>query len=409
MAMVWLEDWGRSPEIFHALHRWVDLTAAPVSLRNFNASNPDFQRTKVPMIKRWGPHGVLVRMTDWADLQCLRRELPGVPFVATLHTPPDLADTCVVTDIAEALALAVDHLRRQGAHGLAFYYSGTVHAAERHLAAFRNAAPDGSTLVYPHEDQPKGHARRVQGPGHEYELVYPKEKGATDAEHVRQWLQALPKPAGVVTLEIGAAGFLLEQCRRLGLRVPDDVQIMGADDTNICLAFKPHLTSVAPPCARIGEVAMETMLRHLRGERPPALIEVGGSTLVARASTGLVHVGASAVDATLKLMETKKARGASATKMARLSGVGRSTLYRQFVAATGEPPARHLRKMRMQEACRMLRESPESITAIARACGFSSLFAFSRAFRRETGQSPTAYRREAGVGSRQSGGGLSNR
>jgi DNA-binding LacI/PurR family transcriptional regulator len=397
MAMVWLEDWVRSPEIFHALHRWVDLTAAPVSLRYFNASSPDFQRNIVPLIKHWRPHGVLLRMTDWADLQCLRRKLPGVPFVATLCVPPGLADTCVVTDVAEALALAVDHLRKQGAHGLALYYSSTVHAAERHLAAFRKVAPEGSTLVYPHEDQPKGYARRVQKPGHWYELVYPEGKGPR-AEHIRQWLQALPKPAGVVTLEIGAAGFLLEQCRRLGLRVPDDVQIVGADDTSICLTFEPHLTSLAPPCARIGEVAMETMLRYLRGERPPALIEVGGSTLVARASTGLVHVGASAVDATLKLMETKKARGASATKMARLSGVGRSTLYRQFVAATGEPPARHLRKMRMQEACRMLRESPERITAIAEACGFSSLFAFSRAFRRETGQSPTAYRRESGVG-----------
>jgi DNA-binding LacI/PurR family transcriptional regulator len=396
IATVWLDDWGQSPHMFHALHRWVDLTAAPMVLRNFSASGPDFQRHLVPVIKHWSPHGVVVRMTDRADLQCLRSELSGVPFVATLHTAPDLVDTCVVTDIAEALSLAVDHLRKQGAHGLAFYYSGAGHAAERHLAAFRSVAPDGLTLVYPHEDQTKRFARRVQGPGHEYKLVYPEEKRAAGAEHVRQWLQALPKPAGVVTLEIGAAGFLLEQCRRLGLRVPDDVQLIGADDTNICLGFEPHLTSVALPRARIGELAMETMLRHLCGERPSSLIEVSGSALVARGSTGLVHIGASAVDATLKLMETEKARGATATKMARLSGVGRTTLYRQFLAATGEPPARHLRKMRIQEACRMLRESSDSITAIAQACGFSSLFSFTRSFRRETGQSPTQYRKSEG-------------
>jgi AraC-like DNA-binding protein len=83
----------------------------------------------------------------------------------------------------------------------------------------------------------------------------------------------------------------------------------------------------------------------------------------------------------------------STAEMARRSGVARATLYRHFIAATGQAPARHLRQKRLEEACRMLRDSDATVTAIAKDCGFSSVFAFAKCFRREIGQNPTAYRR----------------
>lgn len=395
IAALWPDDWGQSPDMLEALYRWVDVTGTNASLRPFRINAPDFRRDVMTPLRHWQPHGVVMRSSNWPNLRRLRRLLPSAPFVSTLRAPPGLANSCVVTDLTDAFALAANHLRGRGAQSLALYYSGTRHAAAHYLAAFQTVAPGGFEWVYPDEDQPKGEARRVQGPEHRYELVYPKNQKAES--RIQQWLHSLPKPSGVVTLETGAAGFLLSQCRAAGLRVPEDVQLVGADDTRISMVFEPHLTSLVLPRARIGEVAMATMLRYLRHESPPPppVIEVAGSTLTVRGSTGLVRVGVQAVDTALRLIQTQAARGASATKMAKLSGVGRSTLYRQFVAATGESPAHHLRKMRLEDARRRLREGLDSVSDIAQACGFRSLQAFTRTFRHEIGLTPTAYRKKA--------------
>jgi LacI family transcriptional regulator len=211
---------------------------------------------------------------------------------------------------------------------------------------------------------------------------------------VDHWLRALPKPVGVIATESRAAGFLLQCCLDLGLRVPRDVQIIGADGVDDCLACEPHLTSIALPSERIGEVAIETMARLLRKERPapPPLIPVSGCTLVVRHSTGLVSVGESARTITGKHMQALACRGVPIADLARMSGVGRATFYRHF-SVPGETPSHQMRHLRLQEACRMLRETSATQTAIAAACGYSNAFSFARFFRRETGETPAAYRK----------------
>ena len=63
-----------------------------------------------------------------------------------------------------------------------------------------------------------------------------------------------------------------------------------------------------------------------------------------------------------------------------------------FRAATGVAPYEYLTRMRMRTACTLLRTSPLSISDVATAVGYSSLSAFSTAFRRYAGTSPRAYR-----------------
>jgi AraC-like DNA-binding protein len=73
----------------------------------------------------------------------------------------------------------------------------------------------------------------------------------------------------------------------------------------------------------------------------------------------------------------------------------RATLARRFGDAVGEPPLTYLTRWRMHLAEQRLLHSTDTIDAIARDVGYSSEYAFNRAFARQLGSPPGRYRRAA--------------
>lgn len=60
------------------------------------------------------------------------------------------------------------------------------------------------------------------------------------------WLKSLPKPIGLMTCNDDRGQYVLEACQIAGLRVPDDVAIIGVDnDELICDLTVPPLSSIA--------------------------------------------------------------------------------------------------------------------------------------------------------------------
>ena len=72
--------------------------------------------------------------------------------------------------------------------------------------------------------------------------------------------------------------------------------------------------------------------------------------------------------------------------------VSRATLARRFTAHVGEPPLAYLTRWRMELAARRLRETTLPAAAVAREVGYTSEYAFSRAFTRARGEPPGRYR-----------------
>jgi AraC-like DNA-binding protein len=73
--------------------------------------------------------------------------------------------------------------------------------------------------------------------------------------------------------------------------------------------------------------------------------------------------------------------------------LSRSAFAERFTSTLGMPPMTYLTRWRMLLACRQLRESPTPIGRIAAEVGYESESTFTRAFTREIGVSPGAYRR----------------
>jgi AraC-like DNA-binding protein len=94
----------------------------------------------------------------------------------------------------------------------------------------------------------------------------------------------------------------------------------------------------------------------------------------------------------LAALHTQPARDWTVASLAAATGVSRATLARHFPATVGDTPAAHLTRWRMDLAAQRLRDSNDTVSAIARAVGYTSQYAFSRAFTRARGTSPGRYR-----------------
>jgi AraC-like DNA-binding protein len=83
-------------------------------------------------------------------------------------------------------------------------------------------------------------------------------------------------------------------------------------------------------------------------------------------------------------------------KLAGSVGMSRAAFSQLFTAKTGVSPMAYTQRCRLQEAARLLRETNLNLSEIGQCVGYSDATAFSRAFRRDVGSSPTDYRRGLG-------------
>ncbi|MGV9970580.1 AraC family transcriptional regulator [Nocardia beijingensis] len=102
-----------------------------------------------------------------------------------------------------------------------------------------------------------------------------------------------------------------------------------------------------------------------------------------------------AVAAVLRAVHEEPARAWTVADLGDIAGVSRATLARRFLATVGEPPLAYVTRWRMLTAARLLRDTDSSLSAVARRVGYTSEFAFAKAFKREYGLAPGGYRRAA--------------
>ena len=104
-----------------------------------------------------------------------------------------------------------------------------------------------------------------------------------------------------------------------------------------------------------------------------------------------------AIGHVLQRMHSQPAEPWTVDRLAAEVGLARATFTRRFTRLVGEPPLTYLTRWRMITAARLLRADRTPLTVVARRVGYTSEFAFAKAFKREYGIAPGAYRRERRV------------
>lgn len=213
--------------------------------------------------------GILILPEESTD-ELLHLQEIGFPFVVVdPREPPPDGIPCVSAMHAAGAKVATEHLlelghRRIGAIGGAPGW----YANEERAIGFRAALAAAGILPDP-------------------DLIVAGDWSIAAGERAAEQLLSLDEPpTGVFAFNDNSAIGLLNVARRRGLRVPEDISVVGFDDTFQATIVTPVLTTVRQPLAELGRLGVSLLMRLIEGQRLDALRIELATTLVVRDSTG---------------------------------------------------------------------------------------------------------------------------
>ncbi|MDX2055948.1 MAG: DNA-binding transcriptional regulator [Polyangiaceae bacterium] len=217
------------------------------------------------------------------------------------------------------------------------------------------------------------------------------------AERLEKWLLSLPRPIAILCSNDFQGWELIECCSRLGIRVPEEMSVLGVDnDSTVCALSAPPLSSIQTGAESVGYEAARALEMHVKMPgSPPIRLEVPPVRVVERASTDALANLDPVVVRSLTYMREKLKSPTSIDQLAKEFACSRRKLERLFRTATGLAPAQVWTQLRVAESERLLADTDLSIEDIAYVVGFRDGSQLSATFRRLTALSPTAFRKRA--------------
>jgi len=333
----------------------------------------------LPALERDPPDGMIAYLgtglyADWVAKQ----PFPCVNHSAALPNSP-VPRICI--DDHAAGRLAARHLLERGHTRLGFLGLREAHYSRHRREGFRERAleagiePDCLEVPF---------------------ALTPAERHRTRSfdRLLLDFLSSLPRPAGLFACHDPLALFALECARELGRRIPEDLAIVGMDNDDLCMLAHPPLSSVVPPFVHIAFDCAALLQRMMDGETPdewerripPERIETRQS------SDSLVMNDASLAEA-VHFMRDRLHEPIKVNDIARHAGLNRRTLEKRFRDQLHCTPLQKLRRLRIDRARELLADPALGIDRIAASTGFGDAPWFATVFKRETGETPSGYRK----------------
>ena len=215
-------------------------------------------------------------------------------------------------------------------------------------------------------------------------------------ELLEEWLKTLECPVGVMAVHDHHARMVLDACLRLGLRVPQDVALIGFENDEVACQFgQVPLSSVARNSWREGYEAAALLDRLMAGRRPPKRdILIPPEGVVARRSTDMAAIENPHVAAAVQFIREHLEQPFNVKILEQHMSVSHCYLYYHFKQCLNCTPHQYINRARIQRAKELLADPNKlKLHHIARVCGFSETRRLRLVFRRLTGQTLAEYRR----------------
>ncbi|HET7842445.1 MAG TPA: substrate-binding domain-containing protein, partial [Terriglobia bacterium] len=211
-----------------------------------------------------------------------------------------------------------------------------------------------------------------------------------------RWLKSLPKPVGLMTCNDACGREVLQACASAGLRVPDEVAVVGVDnDEMMCELSNPPLTSVALDLTKAGYEAAY-LLDRLMSLEPvkDRVVWVGPSRITLRRSSDALVQEDPVIARALRFIRDHARENLGVPNVAEEAGVSRRTLERRFFRALSRSVHSEIMRSRLERAKELLLETGLTCQRIAVESGFGSVKTFNREFGRVEGTTPQGFRRK---------------
>ncbi|HVT90714.1 MAG TPA: DNA-binding transcriptional regulator [Tepidisphaeraceae bacterium] len=345
---------------------------------------PEALGTSVEWLRHWSGDGAFVLIVTESDARAARRlRFPAVNLASHL---PGTGLLTVVVDHGKIGELAARHLLDRRFRRFGYYGAAGLWYSQLRRDGFRQTVltAGGSCQVC---EATSG--ARARG------------RWRDQQRQLETWLRSLHPPVGIMASTDLRAGMVLEACRSLGLKVPEQVAVIGVDNDPVFAEFNdPPLTSVSRNDHEVGVQAAAMLARLMRKgmttrrTRVPRLVLVPPDGIVQRGSTATVAIDDPVIHNAVHYIRDHIHENFGMKDLMNHVPLSRRAFEYRFRAALGRSPHHYINSVRIDVARHLLADRRGlKLSAIASTCGFSSLQRFRLVFLRIAGKTPSDYRR----------------
>jgi LacI family transcriptional regulator len=349
----------------------------------FYVTPGDFEQA-LPKMQQWGGTGIIARIeTPKIAKAILESGLPTIALdlsekqLEPEHPLSRLSE--VASDSFRAAEMAAEHLLERGFRHFAFVgVAGRVWSQRREASFCQSVSAAGfDPQVY----RPPRAGR---------DRVWEREQPV-----LADWLLHLPKPAGVMACNDDRGREVLEACRSSGIRVPEELAVVGVDnDELLCDLADPPLSSVVLNAEGVGYRAAALLDRMMRRRwRKPRRLVAEPLYVVTRRSTDMVAIDDPEVAAALGFIHDHAAEPIGVEDVVHHLAISRRNIEIRFQRIVGRTLHAELQRVRLERARRFLLETDVPVPKIAESVGYRTPSYFIQVFRAEHDMTPAKYRR----------------
>ena len=324
-------------------------------------------KSSIPHLTSWKPDGIIMR-DSLITKELLKLKIPTVLAIHDSKYPQNLP--VIKTDSYSIAKLASEHLIEKGLKNFAFCgFDSYDWSKERRINFCRlNSKIGYKTHVY---CQPK----RI------------KNDWENEQHRVRDWVSALPKPVGIFACNDDRGQHILEVCKLLDLRVPEDVAVIGVDnDPMVCYISDPPLTSIALNVESVGYQAAKLIDSMIDKKKIYyKQIMVSPSHVVQRQSSDILAVDDFLVAQAINFIKNNAKNKILVEDVVKAININRRTLERRFRRAIHRSIVEEIKYTRIELISKLLIESDFTISQITSFFNFTDVEHISRYFKKEKG------------------------
>jgi LacI family transcriptional regulator len=312
----------------------------------------------------------------------------GVSAVDLRGLLPDLDVPAIITDDEAVSRLAVAHFVERGFRHFAFCgFAGADYSDARGQSFARLVGELGLTC----------HAYQSAQPPRPAGTEAREQRGWAAEAEVGRWVEALPKPVGLMACNDIRAQQVLTACRARGVAVPDEVAVLGVDNDDVlCDLADPPLSSIVPDTRRIGYDAAALLEQMMAGEpAPTGVTTVAPLGVVTRRSTDVLAIEDRSLARAVRFIREHACEGITVDDVLAEVPLSRSVFERRFARIFGRTPKAEILRAQLDRIKRLLAETDLPLKQIAYKTGFKHPEYLSVAFKERTGQTPGQYRESA--------------
>jgi len=333
-------------------------------------------KSSIPHLTSWKPDGIIMRDSLITE-ELLKLRIPTILAIHDSKYPEDLP--VIKTDSFSIAKMASEHLLGKGLRNLAFCgFDGYEWSKERGLYfnRFNNEAGLKTHMYIP----PKRTKR---------------DDWDNEQQHVSEWIKSLPKPVGIFACNDDRGQHILEVCKMMNLKVPEDVAVIGVDnDPMVCDIGDPPLTSIALNVESAGFEAAR-LLDQLISKKKIAgkQIMVSPTHIVQRQSSDILAVDDPEVAMAIQYIKNNAKDKILVRDVVEATSISRRTLEKRFRKTLHRSIYDEIRQVRVEQISKLLLETDLPISQISSLFSFTDVEHISRYFRREKGVALREFRK----------------